>query len=60
MPPAELESILLTHPGVQDAAVIGLPDEEAGELPRAYVVKNINANITEDVIQRFVSGKIST
>ncbi|KAI9357899.1 hypothetical protein DFJ73DRAFT_656943 [Zopfochytrium polystomum] len=36
--PAELEAVLLTHPGVADAAVIPTPDDRAGELPRAYVV----------------------
>ncbi|MDQ3935980.1 MAG: 4-coumarate--CoA ligase family protein [Actinomycetota bacterium] len=36
--PAELEALLITHPEVQDVAVIGVPDEEAGELPKAYVV----------------------
>lgn len=36
--PAELESLLLTHEAVQDAAVIGRPDDASGELPRAYVV----------------------
>ena len=33
VPPAELEALLLTHPQVNDAAVIGIADEEAGELP---------------------------
>ncbi len=36
--PAELEALLLTHPSVADVAVIGRPDERAGELPVAYVV----------------------
>jgi len=36
--PAELEAILLGHEHVADAAVIGVPDEEAGELPKAYLV----------------------
>ena len=38
VPPAELEALLLTHPSVADAAVIGRPDERAGELPVAYIV----------------------
>ena len=38
VPPAELEALLLTHPQIADAAVIGLPDDEAGEIPAAYVV----------------------
>ena len=36
--PAELEALIITHPEVADVAVIGVPDEEAGELPKAYVV----------------------
>ena len=38
VPPAELEAVLLRHPDVADAAVIGLPDDEAGEIPAGYVV----------------------
>ncbi|XP_050095503.1 luciferin 4-monooxygenase-like [Anopheles aquasalis] len=38
VPPAEIEAVLLGHPLVQDAAVIGVPDETAGELPMAFVV----------------------
>jgi acyl-CoA synthetase (AMP-forming)/AMP-acid ligase II len=36
--PAELEALLIAHPGVADVAVIGVPDDEAGELPKAFVV----------------------
>jgi acyl-CoA synthetase (AMP-forming)/AMP-acid ligase II len=36
--PAELEALLITHPSVADVAVIGRPDERAGELPVAYLV----------------------
>jgi 4-coumarate--CoA ligase len=38
VPPAEIEALLLTHPEVADVAVIGRPDERAGEIPVAYVV----------------------
>ena len=54
--PAELESLLLTHPGIADAAVIGLPDESAGELPRAYVVLKAGQNVTEQDVAKFVEG----
>jgi acyl-CoA synthetase (AMP-forming)/AMP-acid ligase II len=36
--PAELEAVLLTHPSVSDAAVVRYPDEDAGEVPKAFVV----------------------
>jgi len=36
--PAELEALLLTHPAVLDAAVVRKDDEEAGEVPKAFVV----------------------
>ena len=57
VPPAELESLLLTHPVVQDAGVIGIPDDEAGELPRAYVVLKPNAAVTDKDIITFVNSE---
>lgn len=54
--PAELEALLLTHPKIADAAVIGVPDERAGEIPRAYVVKNSNSHLTDTEVYDFVKG----
>ena len=36
--PAELEDLLLGHPKVEDVAVLGIPNERAGEAPKAFVV----------------------
>jgi acyl-CoA synthetase (AMP-forming)/AMP-acid ligase II len=36
--PAELEAVLMEHPAVADAAVVGIPDDVAGEIPKAWVV----------------------
>jgi acyl-coenzyme A synthetase/AMP-(fatty) acid ligase len=36
--PAELEAVLCAHPAVADAAVIPIPDDECGEVPKAFVV----------------------
>ncbi|ORY17230.1 hypothetical protein BCR34DRAFT_671304 [Clohesyomyces aquaticus] len=45
--PAELEAHLLTHPAVNDCAVIQVPDEYAGELPKAFVVKSPSVGLEE-------------
>jgi 4-coumarate--CoA ligase len=58
--PAELEALLLTHPSVADAAVIGIPDEEAGEIPAAYVVLKQGQVATADEIQRFVADNVAS
>ena len=55
VPPAELEALLLTHPQIADAAVIGLPDDEAGEIPAAYVVLKPGQDATAADIQGFVA-----
>ncbi|XP_018320082.1 4-coumarate--CoA ligase 1 [Agrilus planipennis] len=57
--PAELEALLLTHPAITDAAVVGLPNEEAGELPVAFVTKRKNAKVTAKEIENFVADKVS-
>lgn len=57
VPPAEIESLLLTNPNVLDAAVVGIPDEKAGELALAFVVRKHDSNITEEEICEFVASK---
>ncbi|KAJ9590143.1 hypothetical protein L9F63_016728, partial [Diploptera punctata] len=56
--PAELEDILRSHPGVTDAAVIGIPDERKGEVPRAYIVLK-DSKLSESEVKKFVSDKVS-
>jgi acyl-coenzyme A synthetase/AMP-(fatty) acid ligase len=58
--PAELEALLLTHPAVADAAVVPSPDEEAGEIPKAYVVrKSLSADVTPDELMAYVAGRVA-
>jgi long-chain acyl-CoA synthetase len=57
--PAELEALLVEHPAVMDAAVIGIPDEEAGELPKGFVVLRPGQTTTPDEIIAFVNGKLA-
>uniref|UniRef100_A0AAG5CN47 Luciferin 4-monooxygenase n=1 Tax=Anopheles atroparvus TaxID=41427 RepID=A0AAG5CN47_ANOAO len=59
VPPAELEAILLEHPRISDAAVIGVADERAGELPLAFVVKEHGELLTEQEVIDFVASKVS-
>ena len=55
--PAELESHLLKHPGIADAAVIGVPDQRAGELPRAYIVAKPGQNVSPQQVHAFLKGR---
>uniref|UniRef100_A0A914Z8M1 4-coumarate--CoA ligase n=1 Tax=Panagrolaimus superbus TaxID=310955 RepID=A0A914Z8M1_9BILA len=54
--PAELEDLLLSHHDVADAAVVGIPNEAAGEIPKAFIVRK-NSNLTEQQIHEFVNAK---
>lgn len=60
VPPAELEGILLQNSKISDAAVIGIPDEEAGELPMAFIVKQKNVNLTAQEVIDYVADRTST
>ncbi|HEX6452232.1 MAG TPA: AMP-binding protein [Trebonia sp.] len=55
--PAELEALLLTHPAIADAAVIPVPDEEAGEVPKAFIVPS--GPITPEEVTRFAAERVA-
>ncbi|MGW3989685.1 4-coumarate--CoA ligase family protein [Streptomyces sp. NPDC004830] len=57
--PAELEALLLTHPGIADAAVIGTYDDDGNETPHAYVVRQPTAALTEADIMTYVAERVA-
>ncbi len=59
MPPAELEALLLTNDAIADAAVIGVKDADGEEIPKAFVVKQQGAEISEDDVMSFVAERIA-
>jgi acyl-CoA synthetase (AMP-forming)/AMP-acid ligase II len=59
VPPAELEAVLLTHPAVADAAVIPSPDEEAGEIPKAFVVLKPQATASPEELMAYVGERVA-
>ncbi|MEU5094020.1 4-coumarate--CoA ligase family protein [Streptomyces sp. NPDC020996] len=58
--PAELEALLLTHPGIADAAVIGVYNDDGNEVPRAYVVRQPDAaGLTEGEVMTYVAERVA-
>jgi acyl-CoA synthetase (AMP-forming)/AMP-acid ligase II len=55
--PAVLEAVLLTHPAIADAAVIPTADEDAGEVPKAFVV--LRSDATPEEIMAFVADRVA-
>ena len=58
VPPAELEDLLRSHEKVQDVAVIGIPEEKFGQVPKAYIVPKSN-DLTVEELHAFVNPKVS-
>ncbi|MEU8687039.1 4-coumarate--CoA ligase family protein [Streptomyces sp. NPDC048665] len=59
--PAELEALLLTHPGIADAAVVGSCNEDGNEVPHAFVVRRADAaeDLTENEIMLYVAERVA-
>ena len=55
----EIESILLTHPSIQEAAVVGIPHEKWGEAPHAFVVLKAGAAATEAELKQFARANMA-
>lgn len=59
VPPVELEHLLHSHPEIADAAVIPYPDEEAGQIPMAFVVRKPGSNVTEAQVIDFIAKQVA-
>ncbi|WP_250027993.1 class I adenylate-forming enzyme family protein [Paractinoplanes maris] len=57
--PAEIERVLGSHPGVAESAVVGVPDEESGQRPHAFVVAAIDPPPTPAELQVYCAAQLA-
>ena len=54
-----MEGLLLSHKDILDSCVIGVPDEIAGEVPRAYIVRVPNSALSKEDVHKFLAEHVS-
>jgi fatty-acyl-CoA synthase len=55
----EVEGVLLRHPAVQEAAVVGLPDEKWGEAPHAFIVRKPDGVVSAEELRTFTRERLA-
>ena len=58
--PGEIEAFLMSHPAVEQAFVVGVPDPETNEAPVAYVILRAGARLGEEELHGFCRGRIAS
>jgi long-chain acyl-CoA synthetase len=58
--PAEIEKAIVEHPGVEDCAVIGIPQDDFGEQPLAFVVPRPGRDVTAEDLLAFLDGRLAS
>ena len=58
--PAEIEKVLTSHPGIAEAAVIGVKDDKWGEVGKAFVVRKEDSRIAEEEVLKFCRDKLAS
>ena len=57
--PREVEDLLADHPQIEEAAVIGVPDDEFGQRLKAFVVTREDAELDEETIKEYVKQNLA-